>query len=97
MEIRGGIEMQYYIDLTTDQFETLKNHESETVRIPEDQAVKLTGREKPPFFTEEDTLKVYHPSRDPEALRFAVTGPSTDSGDGIVEIPVEMLEWMAIL
>ena len=89
--------MQYYIDLTTDQFQKLKDHESENVRIPEDQALELTGSDKKPYFTENDTLKVYHPSKDPEALRFAVTGPSTEEEDGTVVIPVELLEWMAIL
>ena len=57
----------------------------------------MTGADRQPFFTENDTLKVYHPSRDPEALRFAVTGPSREAEDGSLEIPVEILEWMAIL
>ena len=89
--------MQYYIDLTTDQFQELKNHESNVVKLPMEKAMELTGSDRQPFFTENDTLKIYHPSKDPEALRFAVTGPSREGEDGILEIPVEMLEWMAIL
>lgn len=89
--------MQYYIDLSTEQFQELKNHESEVVRLSKEKAIELTGTDRQPFFTESDTLKVYHPSRDPEALRFAVTGPSRETEDGSLEIPVEILEWMAIL
>ena len=89
--------MQYYIDLTTDQFQELKNHESKVVRLSKEKALELTGSDRQPMFTENDTLKVYHPSKDPEALRFAVTSPSKEGEDGSLEIPVEILEWMAIL
>ena len=89
--------MQYYIDLTTEQFQELKNHESKVVRLSKEKGAELTGSDRQPMFTENDTLKVYHPSKDPEALRFAVTGPSKEGEDGSLEIPVELLEWMAIL
>ena len=89
--------MKYYVDITTDQFERLRDHETEELVIPLSQARELTGGKDYPCFQIGDELKLYHPSDDPEALRMEILCFPEGEEEGELRIRLKLNEWMMAL
>lgn len=96
--------MEHYLDIETELFEKIKEHETTEIRIPRciDGRKVKTG----------DTLKLYHPGDETEALRVEITGVETtevgemvqDTSEGedcdaeqAVTVSFSLLEWMCRL
>ena len=86
--------MEYYADISTEQFEKIRDHETTDLILDRSLACRITGKDADPLFTEGDGLKLYHPSEYPEALRVKVCslGEAPDSGSILIHISLE--EWM---
>ena len=90
--------MKYYVDISTEQFEGLRDHETDELVIPRSLAEELTGRGAYPFFETGDELKLYHPSDDPEALRMEILSfPGGEEESGDLRIRLKLNEWMMAL
>lgn len=91
--------MEYILDIETEVFEQIKNHETVHLQVP----AVMNGAKLKKF----DTLKLYHPGEEIEALRIEVVdlermpeeegrdyAGGTVSEDGTVRIEFQLLEWM---
>lgn len=94
-----GISVEHILDIETEVFEKIKNHEILQLKVP----ATMNGVEIKKF----DTLKLYHPGEKIEALRIEVVGlePVTEeqnqdsSGSETVHkemilVEFQLLEWM---
>lgn len=94
-----GISVEHILDIETEVFEKIKDHEILQFKVP----ATMNGVEIKKF----DTLKLYHPSEEIEALRIEVVGlePVTEeqnqdsSGSETVHkemilVEFQLLEWM---
>lgn len=79
--------MEHYLDIDTELFEKIKEHETTRIQIPR----MINGRE----VRIGDTLKLYHPGDEGEALRVEMTG--VEEMDGNAEVSFDLLEWMCRL
>lgn len=77
--------MEYVLDIETEVFEKIKNHETLHLKVP----AMIQGIELKKY----DTLKLYHPGEEIEALRVEVVD-IRDSGENNSEIELNLLEWM---
>ncbi|HIW60484.1 MAG TPA: hypothetical protein H9880_11475 [Candidatus Anaerobutyricum avicola] len=79
--------MEHYLDIETALFTKIKEHETENAVIPR----QIGGREVRPG----DTLKLYHPGDETEALRVEITAVKPD-GEATekLQITFALLEWM---
>lgn len=79
--------MEHYLDIETALFTKIKEHETENAVIPR----QIGGREVRPG----DTLKLYHPGDETEALRVEITAVKPD-GEATekLHITFALLEWM---
>jgi hypothetical protein len=86
--------MEYYADISTEQFERIRDHETSDLILDRSLACRITGKDADPLFTQGDGLKLYHPSEYPEALRVLVCslGEAPDSDSVLIHISLE--EWM---
>lgn len=87
----------YYIDISTEQFESIRDHETTDLVIPLSLAREVTGNPESPCFQIGDELKLYHPSRNPEALRVEILGFSREKEGDSVVIRLKLNEWMMSL
>lgn len=92
--------MEYVLDIETEVFEKIKNHETVHFRAP----ALIRGERIKKF----DTLKLYHPGEEIEALRIEVVGMEqlaeeqrlSDSGgedtsaNNTIVVEFQLLEWM---
>lgn len=92
--------MEYVLDIETEVFEKIKNHETVYFRAP----ALIRGERIKKF----DTLKLYHPGEEIEALRIEVVGMEqlaeeqrlSDSGgedtsaNNTIVVEFQLLEWM---
>lgn len=81
--------MEHYLDIATDVFNKIKEHVTEEIEIP----CLISGREVQPG----DTMKLYHPADETEALRIEITGVSNATGNQTVTASFVLLEWMCRL
>ena len=86
--------MEYYFDITTDQFEKIRDHETLDLYLSKAQTEKVTGKEEGPFFKVGDGLKLYHPSDFPEALRVEVETVDEPHDPDQVHLTIRLNEWM---
>ncbi len=89
--------MKYYVDISTEQFERLRDHETDELVIPLSLAEKLTNGKDYPCFKIGDELKLYHPSDDPEALRMEILSFPEGEEEGSLRIRLKLNEWMMAL
>lgn len=89
--------MKYYVDISTKQFEGLRDHETDELVIPLPLAQKLTNGKDYPYFQTGDELKLYHPSDDPEALRMEILSFPGGEEEGELRIRLKLNEWMMAL
>lgn len=75
--------MEHVFDIETAVFEQIKEHQTIHLTVPKE------GRDIKPF----DTLKLYHPGEDVEALRIEVTNV-IEENETDVTIEFQLLEWM---
>lgn len=87
--------MEYYMDISTELFEKIKEHETEELLFKEEELNVLTKKNEFPYFEQGDTLKLYHPGEDPEAFRLEITGEKIKNGQ--ISLSFERLEWMMAL
>lgn len=79
--------MDYILDISTDIFERIKNHE--TTILP------LSKEECPKELKAGDGIKLYHPGNQDEALRVVVKGLMQEDAPGCsVQVEIELAEWM---
>ena len=86
--------MEYYFDITTDQFEKIRDHETLDLYLSKAQTEKVTGKEEGPFFKVGDGLKLYHPSDFPEALRVEVKTVDEPHDPDQIHLTIRLNEWM---
>ena len=86
--------MEYYADISTDQFEKIREHETKDLFLPLSLAQKLTGNSDYPCFKAGEGLKLYHPSAFPEALRVEIRSVEDDGDPETIHLTVELNEWM---
>lgn len=81
--------MEHYIDITTEMFEQIQNHETTVLLLPQRmyQAKPQVG----------DTMKLYHPANPEEALRIEIQSVeeiSTEEGESCWKLEITLLEWV---
>lgn len=88
-ERKGKDRMEYYIDITTEMFEQIQNHEVHAVCLPKHlfRAEPKTG----------DTMKLYHPANPEEALRVEIQNVEEAEEEGAGagwKLELALLEWV---
>lgn len=82
--------MEHYLDIETERFEKIKEHEMTWILVPR----RVAGRE----IGVGDVLKLYHPGDPTEAIRVEVTDVQTaDAGQEFIRVSFVLLEWMCRL
>ena len=86
--------MEYYLDISTDRFEKIRDHQTLDLCLSKEEAIKASGKKEEPFFKIGDGLKLYHPSDFPEALRVEIESINeTDDADQVC-LTIRLNEWM---
>lgn len=78
--------MEHILDVETEAFIRVKEHETTRLEVP----AVIEGRELRQY----DTIKLYHPGDEREAVRIEISEITETGGQDDVQISFALLEWM---